>query len=71
MTPQEIKEKVDALYSKIEKAIAVGIFVLNPDIAEAYDEIEKLQNQCEHEFDNNGCCKYCYGSKEQFNDEVK
>ena len=71
MKPEEIKEKVDALYNKIEKAIAVGIFVLNPDIAEAYDEIERLQSQCTHEFDELGCCKYCYGSKEELNNEVK
>lgn len=65
MTPQEIKTQVDALYDEIDKALHKGIFVLNPRIAEIYDEIEKLEKQCKHEYDKYDQCIYCYHVKEE------
>ena len=63
MTQQEIKEKIEALYDEIEESIGKGIFVLNPHITEIYEQIEELENQCPHDFDEIGQCKYCYYMK--------
>lgn len=65
MTPNEIKEKVNALYDEIEAALGNGTFVLNPRIAEIYNEIDKLEQECLHEFDESGQCIYCYSLKEE------
>lgn len=64
MTPQEIKVKVNKLYDELQKAIGDGIFVLNPRIEEIYNEIDELEEQCIHEYDENNQCIYCYHLKE-------
>jgi hypothetical protein len=64
MTPQEIKKQVDMLYDEIDKALHQGIFVLNPRIAEIYDQITELEDQCAHEYNEHNQCKYCYHVKE-------
>lgn len=64
MTPQEIKVKVDGLYDELQKTISDGIFVLNPHIEEIYNEIDKLEEQCIHEYGENDQCIYCYHLKE-------
>lgn len=64
MKPEEIKAKIDEQYAIIDKALSRGIFVLNPDIAKAYDTIEELQSQCLHQFSENGFCEYCGFSEE-------
>ena len=70
MTPQEIKEKIDGLYEEIDTALHQGIFVLNPRIAEIHNEIEKLEEICPHEFDEEGHCKFCYFTKEEQEEEI-
>lgn len=59
------KERLTELEVELEKLTQEPIFVLNPRIAEIQREIEKLQNQCEHNYDENGICTICHKMEEE------
>lgn len=59
MTPEQIKEKIDANNLMIRTLMKPNSFVLNPMIASLLKENLKLQQECKHEFEN-GKCIYCY-----------
>lgn len=52
-----IKQKVDDLFEKLVKSAAS--FIYKPDeIKRIKEDIYKLQNKCEHKYEN-GKCIYC------------
>lgn len=59
-----IKRKIDANNALIEKNLSVNIFTLNNTVSELLNDNRKLQEQCPHEFDEEGFCIYCYKMKE-------
>lgn len=63
MTGIEIKEQIDENNRIIEDVMILNKFTLNKTIATLWQENFKLQQQCEHDFEE-GSCIYCYKSKE-------
>lgn len=59
-----IKRKIDANNALIEKNLSVNIFTLNNTVSELLNDNRKLQEECPHEFDEDGFCIYCYKMKE-------
>ena len=59
----EIKEQIDHNNRIIEDVMSPNKFTLNNTIAALLQENSKLQQQCEHDFEE-GFCIYCYKSKE-------
>ncbi len=59
----KIKEQIDFNNKLIEQKLTPNKFTLNNTIKELLEENEKLQSQCEHEYEN-GYCIYCYKQKE-------
>jgi hypothetical protein len=59
----EIKEQIDHNNRIIEAVLSPNKFTLNNIIATLLQENSKLQQQCEHDFEE-GFCVYCYKSKE-------
>ena len=59
-----IKRKIDANNALIEKNLSVNIFTLNNTVSELLNDNRKLQEECPHEFDEDGLCIYCYKMKE-------
>lgn len=59
-----IKRKIDANNALIEKNLSVNIFTLNNTVSELLNDNRKLQEECPHEFDEEGFCIYCYKMKE-------
>lgn len=59
-----IKQKIDVNNALIEKNLSVNIFTLNNTVSELLNDNRKLQEQCPHEFDEDGFCIYCYKMKE-------
>ena len=55
----EIKEKIDLNNKLIENALKPNQFTLNNVVAGLMLEIDSLQAQCPHEYDE-GYCIYCY-----------
>lgn len=55
---EEIKNKIEALNAQLEKEMDPTTFVLNPTSVAIFREIEVLQKQCKHSFEN-GECQYC------------
>lgn len=60
MTSEEIRQRIDQLTDQMvdEFSGSVGTFVLNARMIEYQRQIENLQNQCHHKFEN-GICIYC------------
>ena len=58
MTNQEIFSLVTEKKEKIKKLTDFTTFVLNKEVIELQNEIENLQAQCMHDYQN-GLCKYC------------
>ena len=58
----EIKTKIDENNKIIESLLTPNQFTLNNTIAKLLEENQKLQDECEHEFEN-GYCIYCYKEK--------
>lgn len=59
-----IKQRIDANNALIEKNLSVNIFTLNNTVSELLEDNRKLQEECPHEFDEDGFCIYCYKMKE-------
>lgn len=59
-----IKQRIDANNALIEKNLFVNTFTLNNIVADILVENKKLQEECPHEFDEDGFCIYCYKMKE-------
>ena len=58
MTYNEIRKKIDFLKNENTQLITSGFFILNKKIEENFEEIKKIQSQCDHNY-NNGICIYC------------
>lgn len=67
MTQSEIHEKIDQNNHMIEDLFKATMttFILNHGVADLIKENEELQKQCQHEYDDNGVCIYCYSKKEE------
>jgi hypothetical protein len=63
MTGPEIFTKIQVKKALIEDLIDPTAFVLNPEIAALEEEINELQNQCNHNYVE-GVCEYC-GKEEE------
>ena len=59
MTPEEIKNQIDANNLMIKTLFNSSQFVLNSAISNLLKENNELQKQCTHKFEN-GKCIYCY-----------
>lgn len=64
MKQLDIKQRIDDNNSLIEQLMTPNKFVLNNTISELLDENKKLQDQCEHQFED-GFCVYCYKMEEK------
>lgn len=58
MTYNEIRKKIDFLKNENTQLITSGFFTLNKKIEENFEEIKKIQSQCDHNY-SNGICIYC------------
>ena len=63
MQQLEIKKRIDENNKIIESLMTPNIFTLNNTIAELLAENKKLQEECEHVFEN-GYCIYCMKGEE-------
>lgn len=61
----EIKKQIDYNNSLIEKLLNPNIFTLNNTVSQLISENRELQKKCEHSFDEDGYCIYCYLSEEK------
>lgn len=59
MTGEEIKKMIDEKNDQIRFLLTPNYFILNNAIQELSIEIQNLQEQCPHKFEN-GFCIYCY-----------
>lgn len=59
MKQLEIKEKIDCNNRIIQEILSLNQFTLNNTIANLLAENLKLQEECNHEFED-GYCVYCY-----------
>ena len=60
---KEIKMQIDELRWQLEEATVPGMFTLNPEVVRINNEIEALQNKCEHHYVE-GQCEFCYHLEE-------
>lgn len=61
----EIYQKIQENNKLIQNAMQINTFTLNNVVADLLEENRKLQNQCEHEYDEDGvACIYCMKLKE-------
>ena len=60
---KEIKMEIDAISKEIEHLVNPGVFTLNARVNELIKKIEKLQNQCCHNYID-GICEFCYKGEE-------
>jgi hypothetical protein len=58
MRQLEIKKRIDENNKIIESLMTPNVFTLNNTIAKLLAENKKLQEECEHVFEN-GYCIYC------------
>lgn len=63
MQQLEIKKRIDENNKIIESLMTPNVFTLNNTIAELFAENKKLQEECEHVFEN-GYCIYCMKGEE-------
>ena len=55
----DIKKRIDLNNQLIEQALKPNQFTLNNTVKGLLLEIDELQNQCPHEYED-GYCIYCY-----------
>lgn len=58
MNGKEIRQKILFNKERINQIFNPGIFILQEEAAELMAEIDELQKQCNHEFED-GKCIYC------------
>ena len=58
MTHSETRARVDELNRLMQEKMNPIIFVVDPLIMQYSNEIDEIQANCQHEFEN-GMCKYC------------
>lgn len=58
MNGVEIRKQIDFNNNLIQQSLTPNIFTLNNTVATLLAENQKLQQQCQHEF-NEGFCIYC------------
>jgi hypothetical protein len=63
MQQLEIKKRINENNKIIESLMTPNVFTLNNTIAELLAENKKLQEECEHVFEN-GYCIYCMKGEE-------
>ena len=63
MNGPEIFSLIKTKKDRIEELIDPTTFVLNKEVEVLQAEIENLQQECPHEYDN-GTCRYC-GKQEE------
>ena len=56
---KEIKKRIDELRWQLEEAFSPDMFTLNPEVVRINNEIETLQNECNHHYVE-GQCEFCY-----------
>lgn len=54
----EIRQEIDRLTAMLEEIISPSKFTLNNLVVEISTQIESIQSQCQHEFQD-GFCIYC------------
>ena len=59
MNGPEIRERIISLNEELEQNIAPAFFTLNKKVEAIRDEIDTLQRQCPHEYDDAGFCIFC------------
>ena len=59
MTNIELFQAVQDRKERIEELFDPTTFVLNPEVVRLEKEIEQLQSQCQHEFNEVGECEIC------------
>lgn len=62
MTHQEIKDKIEYNNQLISDSLTPNMFTLNSVVASLLEENRKLQQECDHEYED-GWCKWCYKSE--------
>ena len=60
----DIKRQIDLNNKLIEDTLKPNQFTLNNTVASLLLEIDSLQKQCPHEFED-GYCIYCYKAEEK------
>lgn len=63
MTNEERKEKINELNSMIQSVLMPNVFTLNNTVLKIQKEIDQLQSECSHEYDE-GYCNFCNKEKE-------
>jgi hypothetical protein len=56
----QIKALIDEKNNQIKEIMTPNFFALNNSVREILKEVEELQNQCPHKWDEDGFCIYCY-----------
>lgn len=56
----QIKALIDEKNKKIKETSSLDFFTLNGEVQKIIAEVQILQNQCPHKYDENNYCIYCY-----------
>jgi hypothetical protein len=56
----QIKSLIDERNNQIKEMMTPNFYALNNGIRELLKEVEELQNQCPHKWDEDNFCVYCY-----------
>ena len=56
----QIKALIDEKNKKIKETSSLDFFTLNSEVQKIIAEVQILQNQCPHKYDENNYCIYCY-----------
>jgi hypothetical protein len=59
MKGMQIKALIDERNRQIKEIMTPNFYALNNGIRELLKEIEELQKQCPHKYDEDGFCIYC------------
>ena len=55
----QIKSLIDERNAQIKEMMTPNFYALNKGIRELLKEVEELQNQCPHKWDEDKFCIYC------------
>lgn len=59
MTGEQIKTLIEVKNQEIKELLSPNCFILNNFLRNKLVEIEELQKQCPHKWDEDGFCIYC------------